>query len=248
MNLFSQGIPLGRWFGTRVVLGFTHLIVLYILVEDIPDRTMAVIAAISLFISVLLHEFGHAFACKGVGGTADLIILGPMGGQTTTRAPSFPIPQFVITAGGLAVTALLWGICWLLLQLPAVNAFFQAHPDPAYRYLEEFIWVTAMWNQVLLVLNILPIWPMDGGRLLQQVLWFSMGLPLSMRISGVVGMLGGAGLVVLGLGIWHIQIPVIGEILGSGSNYFLIIIGLMGAMQSFAVYKASFPREDVPAS
>ena len=98
MNLFSQGIPLGRWFGTRVVLGFTHLIVLYILVEDIPDRTMAVIAAISLFISVLLHEFGHAFACKGVGGTADLIILGPMGGQTTTRAPSFPIPQFVITA------------------------------------------------------------------------------------------------------------------------------------------------------
>ena len=60
-------------------------------------------------------------------------------------------------------------------------------------------------NTLLLVFNLLPIFPMDGGRIVQELLWLKLGYRRSLQIAGMIGTVGGAVLVVLGLGLAQIQ-------------------------------------------
>src|SRR5215472_3117196 len=62
---------------------------------------------LGMFFIILLHEFGHAFACRSVGGIANEILLLPLGGATITKAPQRPSPQLWTIAAGPLVNALL---------------------------------------------------------------------------------------------------------------------------------------------
>ncbi len=145
-----------------------------------------------LFAIVLTHEFGHALACRSVGGKADRIVLWPLGGIAYVSPPPRPgAVLWCIAAGPLVnvalvpVTLLLYYACSLAHAAAAAN----------------FAWIVVAINLVLLIFNMLPIYPLDGGRILQSLIWFVVGRAWSLIISGVIGILGAAGFALFALAV-----------------------------------------------
>jgi Zn-dependent protease len=238
MDLFGGGISLGRWAGIRVMLHWSF--VLYAAMQIFGSRYPGHIALYMalLFGIVLLHEFGHCFACRAVQGRADHIILWPLGGLAMCLPPDRPWPQLATTAGGPMVNVLLIPVLWALRQY-AVPALPGASMGAAYAWM--MVEYAIEINALLLTFNLLPAYPMDGGRLLQEILWPILGYGRSLLVAGMVGTVAGVGFVVLGLGLHRVEIPAPWldnhMILGERTDVMLIAIGVMVAMASFGAYR-----------
>jgi Zn-dependent protease len=144
---------------------------------------------VSLFGIVLLHEFGHSFACRQVGGQADRIVLWPLGGIAFVDPPQRPgATLWSIAAGPLVNVALapllIGGVVALRLSGLATTM-----PD-----LTALVTTIAIINATVLVFNLLPVYPLDGGQILRSLLWFVMGRATSLTVATVVGFIGVAGL------------------------------------------------------
>jgi Zn-dependent protease len=150
---------------------------------------------LSLFLIVLLHEFGHAFACRQTGGQANEIVLWPLGGVAYVNPPQRPGATLWSIAAGPLVNVALVPVLFGLSYLGQNAGWGQTAPD----VMRLFYWVSRI-NLVLLVFNILPIYPLDGGQMLQSILWFFTGRARSLQISAAIGLVGSAAL--LGLAIW----------------------------------------------
>jgi Zn-dependent protease len=206
---FFWSIPLGRLFGitVRVHLLFPvvalGLILRFAVKKDFVDGTWidGVMLTALLFVSVLLHEFGHCFAARWVDGDATEIMMWPLGGLASVDLPHEPRAHFITAAAGPAVNFLLAGVCVFLLAFTA-DAFVSYQPlwnpltsvlriDPSGQ-IRLLDWsggehpVTHVWpivlarlfwvNWSLFLLNTLLLcFPLDGGRMLQSVLWPSLG-------------------------------------------------------------------------
>jgi len=144
---------------------------------------------LALFVIVTLHEMGHALACRSVGGTADTIVLWPLGGIAFVRPPARPgAVLWSIAAGPLVNLALI---------PPTLGAAILAAntPDPAaLSDPRTFVLGVAAINIAILAFNLLPIYPLDGGQMLQAVLWFFIGRAKSLLVVAYVGLVG-AGLI-----------------------------------------------------
>lgn len=159
-----------------------------------------------LWLSVLLHEFGHVIACRLVGGEADEILLWPLGGLAMCRPPHNWRASLITTLGGPLVNVLMMvptGLAILaagggreaLLFNPftpfvGMTAFQSAISGSS---LTVGLWTTVWWlyyvNLALLLFNMLLVmFPMDAGRVLQEVLWSRIGYRRSMKIAATVGM------------------------------------------------------------
>src|SRR6266404_3460394 len=147
---------------------------------------------LTLFAIVLLHEFGHALACRQVGGKADQIVLWPLGGVAYVAPPQRPGAMLWSIAAGPLVNVALFFVLTPFWMLSRSMAWPEALPD-LYRLL------TAIWsiNLVLLIFNLLPIYPLDGGQILQSLLWFVLGRARSLTVATLIGFLGAAGVVLL---------------------------------------------------
>jgi len=241
MNFFNQGLPLGRWFRITVVIHWTFL--LYAANElflardpNIPLWFDAFYITL-LFGTVLLHEFGHALSCRAVGGEAYHIVLWPLGGIAFVQPPMKAWAWLVTTVCGPLVNALLWPIFWYL----TFHWPFGVPHDPNGAYVCMIVragcGLLYSINRGLLLFNLIPAYPMDGGRMLQEVLWLIVGYARSMKIAGMVGTVAGGGLIVLGLGLYTIRIPAVNFTLGARLDPLLAVIGLLCVMQSFAIYQ-----------
>ena len=193
-------VPLFRAFGidVRAHASLVVMVVLGLLFGlglgfSWQDRLESVAA---LFLIVLLHEFGHCFACRWVGGSADEIVMHPLGGLALCAPPHRALPTFITVAGGPAVNVLICLLCGGILfgltgWLPT-NPFSYV-PPPIYvtdRHATLAIysfWIYQMsWS--LLIFNLLPIYPLDGGQMTQAILWPQVGYYRSMKLSTEVGM------------------------------------------------------------
>ncbi|MBL0868983.1 MAG: hypothetical protein IBJ18_00210 [Phycisphaerales bacterium] len=163
-----------------------------------------------LWLSVLLHEFGHVTACRLVGGEADEILLWPLGGLAMCRPPHTWQASLITTLGGPLVN--------VLLMLPTGLAILAAgggreavlfNPFTPIRAMSDFqsaiggssvassdlattLWTIVWWmyyaNLGLLLFNMLLVmFPMDAGRVLQEILWSRVGYRRSMKIAATVG-------------------------------------------------------------
>lgn len=150
----------------------------------------------ALFGIVLLHELGHAFACRQVGGHADSIVLWPLGGIAYVKAPQRPGAQlWTVAAGPLVNVALIpvfYGLGWARTHL-GLGADL---PDWSH-------FLVAVWwmNLGLLAVNLLPIFPLDGGQILRSLLWFVIGPAKSLLVTTVVGFAG--LLALLAFALWR---------------------------------------------
>jgi len=147
-----------------------------------------VLEYLTLFLIVLLHEYGHALACRSVGGRADEIVLWPLGGVAYVAPPMRPGATLWSIAAGPLVNVLLVGVL-VGVNLAAVVLGWHFSPDAA-RYLQA-IWYI---NGGLLMFNLLPVYPLDGGQIVHALLWFVLGRARSLMVASILGFLGVAAL------------------------------------------------------
>jgi Zn-dependent protease len=219
---FSWSIPLGHWFGVLVRVHFTFLIfVLVMWLRMATGKTgssqagldMLVLMALT-FVSVLLHEFGHCFAARWVGGEASEVLLWPLGGLASVDVPNTPKANFLTAFGGpvvnLGLCLFVTGVLLTCSLQPNLNPlpdqawltkvfnfadgkemgsrYFASNSDQLLPYwqvlLVQFFWV----NWFLFLLNVVLIgFPLDGGRMFQAALWPRLGYRESMQIAIFVG-------------------------------------------------------------
>ncbi len=147
---------------------------------------------LALFLIVTMHEFGHALACRSVGGTANQIVLWPLGGVAYVDPPPRPGAMLWSIAAGPLVNVALAPVLYALGTLARASDWADTMPN-AYE-LVHAVWVI---NLSLLVFNMLPIYPLDGGQILRSLLWFVAGRARSLMAAVAVGFAGVAGLIVL---------------------------------------------------
>jgi Zn-dependent protease len=183
-------LPLFRFFGIQVYLHFTWFLVAALEFQSFSRRYQApiwgLIEYLALFAIVLTHEFGHALACRQTGGHADRIMLWPLGGVAFVSPPPRPGAYLWSIAAGPLVNVALVPVLTIVLAVSGSLHFRLTNPDAA-RFLLSVWWI----NLSLLIFNLLPIYPLDGGQLLRGVLWLRLGPVRSLKIASVVGF-GGA--------------------------------------------------------
>ncbi|MGB8061040.1 MAG: M50 family metallopeptidase [Candidatus Sulfotelmatobacter sp.] len=196
MALRQGSIHLFRFSGIDVFLHWSWFVVAIYEIESragsYSSVTWNVFEYLALFLIVLLHEFGHALACRQVGGRANRIVLWPLGGVAYVDPPPRPgATLWSIAAGPLVNVALLPVFCGLYF-LARSSGWEYAMPD-IYKLVRAVLYIDAG----LLIFNILPIYPLDGGQILRSLLWFVLGRARSLMAATVIGLLGVAGFIAL---------------------------------------------------
>jgi Zn-dependent protease len=150
---------------------------------------------LALFLIVLVHEFGHALACRQVGGRADLIVLWPLGGVAYVDPPPRAAATLWSIVAGPLVNVALVPLFQVLISVGRSNGWPLADPN-----LFACIRSVSYINLGLLTFNILPIYPLDGGQILRSLLWFVLGRARSLMVAAILGLVGVAGFI--GIALW----------------------------------------------
>jgi Zn-dependent protease len=214
-------IGLGRILGIPIGVNYTWFVALWLLTWSLarayyPDRFpgydgqiylfMGLASAILLFASVLVHELGHAVTARKYGIRTRSIVLFLFGGVAQIgKEPPTPTSELVVAAAGPATSLLLGGFCWLLSRLTTGSA------------LGAIITFLASVNVTLAVFNLIPGFPLDGGRMLRALLWRAMGsLERATRIAARGGQIVALLLIAMGVlfvvrgnvinGVWFVLI------------------------------------------
>lgn len=145
---------------------------------------------LALFLIVTLHEFGHALACRQVGGRANQIVLWPLGGVAYVDPPPRAGATLWSIAAGPLVNVVFVPVLLVLGTFMKTSGLASTSPD-----LMHLIRSTAWINLALLIFNILPVYPLDGGQILRSLLWFILGRARSLMVAAVFGFLGVAGFI-----------------------------------------------------
>lgn len=177
---------------------------------------MGVVGALGLFFSIIIHEFSHALVARHYGLPISGITLFLFGGVAQmAEEPTAPRTEFRMAAVG-PIASLVLGGAFSLLSLGA-GAAGQIAVAAVLSYLT---WI----NLALALFNLIPAFPLDGGRMLRAVLWGRRGdLRQATRIASDIG--SGFGVVLIVLGIFSV---VSGDFIG-GMWWFLIGLFLRGA-------------------
>jgi stage IV sporulation protein FB len=209
-SFFSWALPLFTFKGVRVRVHLLYIIyIIATLLTSIPEGKIGfayqAMGMAALFVMVLLHEFGHIFACRWVRGNADDILMWPLGGLASCAPPHHWKAHFITTAGGPMVNVALIpiiGLALVLLGAPLGALVYNPFDSSGvikllgiewgdggiwgWRYV---VWWVYHMNLALLLFNVLlPMFPMDGSRLWQAVLWPRMGYEKSMYLICNVGL------------------------------------------------------------
>jgi len=228
-------IRLFQFFGITVYLHWAWFIAIWYFVSQArgyASPIWSVMECLSLFGIVLIHEFGHQLACRSVGGETHDIILWPLGGVAYVSPPQRPGAQLWSIAAGPVVNVVLFPILSALLWLGAQVAGADAPPD-WFRFLKN-IWVI---NLVLLIFNMMPIYPLDGGQILRSLLWFAFGRAQSLMIASIIGFVGVAGLIAFAFWLQSVWIGIMCA--------FIVMNCWGGLMQARALAKvANAPRRE----
>lgn len=153
--------------------------------EAYTSLTWNVAEYLGLFLIVLLHEFGHVLACRQVGGIANDIVLWPLGGVALGRPPPRAGAELWTIAAGPLVNVVLYPLLMLATTACASSGMSDRMPD-----LERLLFQLWRINQLLLIFNLLPIFPLDGGQILRALLWHKIGRARSLLVATSIGFAG----------------------------------------------------------
>lgn len=178
---------------------------------DLPQTMWAVSLVLALFTCVVLHEFGHALTARRYGVQTKDIILSPIGGVARLdRLPDHPRQEFMVAIAGPAVNILLSILLapYLLFREATrlqVFSFFDRNANVFFLDLtpvDEFLIALFIVNVILALFNLLPAFPMDGGRILRAILSLRLGRTRATRIAAYLGQALAVGFVVYGFWYW----------------------------------------------
>ena len=182
---------IGRLLGIDVYMHATFLILLvwlgisyYLPRHRMADAVNGLTLIVALFAIVILHELGHALTARRFGiRTRDITLL-PIGGVAhLERMPNDPKQELLVAMAGPAVNVVLAG---LLLLVMALTAAVLTVPDSGLaggNFLSKLMWI----NVVLATFNMVPAFPMDGGRVLRALLAMRMDYVHATQVAASVG-------------------------------------------------------------
>jgi Zn-dependent protease len=180
---YAWSIGLGRWAGVQVRLHALFLLfgvfTFYLGTRSADPDLMwyALLALGVLFFSVLAHEIAHCFAARRCDGHADEIVIGPLGGLAQVSVPHEPQCELITAMAGPLMNAVIWlAAIPLLLVLGDSNVLGLLNPLRPQAVVEGppllvLLKLTCWLNWILLLVNLLPAVPFDGGRVLRALLW-----------------------------------------------------------------------------
>ncbi len=195
---------------------------------------MGAIGALGLFASILFHEVAHAVVARRRGVKINGITLFIFGGMAEMESePEDAQTELVIALAGPVATVAIIGILWPL----AVIARAQEWPIPA----QAVVWYLAIVNLVLLVFNVIPAFPLDGGRVLRALLWKRRGdVKAATKVASNAGSV--FGLILILLGVVRV---LFGDFIGGMWSF---LIGMFLRTAAAAAYQQTLLRESLRGS
>ena len=218
-----EGIPLGRIAGVPVVLAYSWFVIaaftviVYgpVLAQNNPALgvsayVVAFAYAVLLLISVLVHELAHALTAKIYGWPTQKIVLNLWGGHTQFESfTASPGRSVLVALAGPAANFVLAGGAWLVLGTLHLGS------------VAEILTNIFMWANFLIgVFNVLPGLPLDGGRLVESIVWKATGS----QAKGTVAAGWGGRIIVLAIAFWFILRPVVA---GEDPDFSLLMITVL---------------------
>jgi len=197
-------LSLGKVSGIQVYIHWTFLILVGWIVfqnaasgQTTDQILWAVAFLLAIFFCVFLHELGHALAARRYNiKTRDITML-PIGGLARLETiPEDPKQELVVALAGPAVNLVIAGLLWMLVSLDpgSAESFDMMTLDS-----RSFLYTLLVANLVLALFNLIPAFPMDGGRVLRALLSFQMPRTKATRIAASIGQFLAIGFVFIGL-------------------------------------------------
>jgi len=206
--MFGKRINLFKLLGFQVRIDFSWIIIAVLIAwslstglfpfqfEGLSTQTywiMGIVGAIGLFLSIIVHEFSHSLVARKYGMPMKGITLFIFGGMAEmSDEPPSPKAEFMMAAVGPVSSIVIAGIFYAVYSA-GVGAGIPKPVNGVLQYL-------AFINAILAAFNIIPAFPLDGGRVLRSILWGIKGnLRWATRISSWIGSGFGVLLIVLGV-------------------------------------------------
>lgn len=227
----SWSLKIVRLFGINVYIHWTFLILLgWIFMSSIgagQSTTEALISigfVLALFACVVLHEYGHALTARRFGVPTRSITLLPIGGVASLeKMPEKPKEELLVAIAGPAVNVVIALLIFGYMQLAGITIPTSQLEDPSQLSLSEMFIPNLLFVNVILVLfNMIPAFPMDGGRVLRALLSMRMDRSQATEVAAKIGQFLAIGFVFLGFmyDFWLIFIGLFIFLGASGeSNY-----------------------------
>lgn len=171
-------------FGVRVDLGRSLFVLagVLVLLAGLSNLVWVAILVAMLFVSIYLHELGHAWGCRIQGVAVKRIVLHGGGGFCEHARPASRAGQELIIALGPLVNLALWALASL-----AAEGIFASGATGLYAT-GSYLMLFARLNLALCLFNLVPVQPLDGGKLLQLAFLRVLPQGLAMRAAGAVGL------------------------------------------------------------
>jgi Zn-dependent protease len=197
-------LNIGRVFGIRLELHVTFLLFVgWVAVDQglLAGRPEAALAAVGLtltvFACVVLHELGHALTARRFGvATRDIVLL-PIGGVARLeRMPARPQQELLVAIAGPAVNVAIAIVLVLLMVLTG-------RPTALAQLGDGLLETLLLVNVVMVLFNMIPAFPMDGGRVLRALLALRLPFLQATRIAAGVGQVAALALGAVGVFFFH---------------------------------------------
>lgn len=235
----NYSLRLGKAFGIPVSIHWTFLLLVgWILYSNLrmgrtlQEAGIAVIFILILFGCVILHELGHALAARRYGIPTKSIVMLPIGGVATLeKMPEKPSQELVVALAGPSVNVV---IAFILAGILISTGQPILPTTAGYIEFANFLPSLLIVNLFLAIFNLLPAFPMDGGRVLRASLSFKFSRVKATQIAVRIGQL----------------MAVLFIIAGIFSNPFLVLIALFimyGAQTEYMVVKSKAQLENAKA-
>ena len=233
-------LKLGRIAGIEISIHWTFMILIFFIIynnykagHDTEQMLWSVLFVLSIFFTVFLHELGHSLAAMKFGVKTRSITMLPIGGVASLeRIPEKPSEELIVAIAGPAVNIALAILTFFFIDFPDLATLPDVLKDGVNgsNFFIQFF-IVNIW---LSIFNLIPAFPMDGGRVLRALLSYKIPRHKATNIAARIGQL----------------IAILFIIIGFYSNPFLIFIGIfiiLGAYSESEMVKTNFMLKGVKA-